>query len=207
MPGEQLYQEVLRLGVGEALTHRPVRLLVLFSALLGGVLAIDEFTPLLLRDAGLGDVLIALAGAAIPLAAAAGSTAAERLPRRGVVVAALASSALAVAGASALDALAGMAALAAWFGAMELARVLADVRLQDSITGSARATVTSVVGVGEELAGITVFALYGAMLGVVPVAVVLVVGVTVPTLALASAVAAGRPGLGSKRDADSRARR
>ena len=205
-PGDD-YKEALRSGVREALTQRPVRRLVVFGALLGGVLAVDEFVPLLLRDAGLGDALIALAGAAIPLAAAAGSAAAERLPRRGVVVTALAGSAVVVAAASAFHALAGLAALGAWFGAVELARVLADVRLQASITGSARATVTSVVGVGEELAGITMFVLYGAMLGVVPVATVLFVGVTVPTLLLAATVAAGRPGLSPARRIDEAQRR
>ena len=46
------------------------------------------------------------------------------------------------------------------FGGFQLGSVLVDARLQDSITGPGRATVTSLAGVGTEVTTLTVFGLY-----------------------------------------------
>jgi hypothetical protein len=49
------------------------------------------------------------------------------------------------------------------FGAFQLARVLADVRLQHSIAGDARATVTSLAGMSTEAATVAVYGGYAVL--------------------------------------------
>jgi len=51
----------------------------------------------------------------------------------------------------------GLIALAVWYGMVEFARVVADVRLQHAVRGPARATVTSVAGFGAEVAAVLLF--------------------------------------------------
>ncbi|MQA15209.1 MAG: MFS transporter [Pseudonocardiaceae bacterium] len=185
--GHEGYLPVLRAGLREAAHHRPVRRLVALTAALAGLHAIDEFVPLLARGAGASDLAVPLLVATLTLAAAAGSWLAGRMPRG--VGTAMAAAALLVAVAVLADPLAGIAVLAVWYGCVQLARVMVDVRLQDSIVGDARATVTSVAGVGSELAAIVLFAGYGLALDGTPMTVLLLAGVTVPTLPLAAVAA------------------
>ncbi|MPZ65909.1 MAG: MFS transporter [Pseudonocardiaceae bacterium] len=188
------YLPVLRAGLHEAAHRRPVRRLVVLAAALAGLHAIDEFVPLLARGAGAPDFAVPLLVATLPLAAAAGSWVAGWMPRGAGTM--LVGTALLVAIAVLADPLAGSAALAIWYGSVQLARVMVDVRLQQSITGDARATVTSVAGVGAELATIVLFAGYGLALDVTSITVLLLAGVTVPSLVLAPALAAWRYGCG-----------
>ncbi len=51
--------------------------------------------------------------------------------------------------------------IAVAMGALSLGNVLVDARLQDSIEGSARATVTSVAGFGAEVVAVLLFGAYG----------------------------------------------
>ncbi|MCW3842039.1 MFS transporter, partial [Micromonospora yasonensis] len=60
----------------------------------------------------------------------------------------------------------GFVLLAVAFAAFQLATVLADVRLQARITGSARATVTSVAGMATDLTIIAFYGAYGVVAGV-----------------------------------------
>jgi hypothetical protein len=55
---------------------------------------------------------------------------------------------------------AGLAVVAAGYALYRLVLVVAETRLQEAITGPARATVTSVAGVGVELSALLVFAAY-----------------------------------------------
>ncbi|RQX58664.1 MFS transporter, partial [Micromonospora chalcea] len=75
------------------------------------------------------------------------------------------------AGATAAGALlrhpAGFVLLAAAFAAFQLATVLADVRLQARIAGSARATVTSLAGMATDLTIVAFYAGYGLLAGAV----------------------------------------
>lgn len=188
--GHDGYVSGLRDGLREAARHRPVRRLVVLAAALAGLHAIDEFVPLLARGAGAPDTTVPLLVATLSLAAAVGSWVAGWMPRGAASM--LTGAALLVALAALADPLAGSAAMAIWYGAVQLVRVMVDVRLQQSITGDARATVTSVAGVGAELATIVFFAGYGLALDVTSITVLLLVGVTLPSLAIAPALAAGR---------------
>jgi hypothetical protein len=57
---------------------------------------------------------------------------------------------------------AGFLAIAVGYGLANNAMLVGETRLQDSIAGPARATVTSVLGVLEDLSAITLFALFAA---------------------------------------------
>lgn len=153
------YLEVLRSGVGEAWHHAPVRRLVIVLAAVTGVTAVDEYVPLLARAAAVPDPWIPVVLAGLPLAAAAGSALAGAASRRRapvvVVPLAVASGLVVLTAATGSPAL--LAVLGVWYGAVNLATVLADARLQAAVTGPARATVTSVAGLGGELAAITMF--------------------------------------------------
>lgn len=58
---------------------------------------------------------------------------------------------------------AGVLALAAAFGVFQCATIVADTRLQDSITGPARATVTSLAGMSTDVATLAVYSSYAAL--------------------------------------------
>jgi hypothetical protein len=57
----------------------------------------------------------------------------------------------------------GVAALAAAFGVFQLITVVADTRLPDSISGPARATVTSLAGMSTDVVTLAVYGSYAAL--------------------------------------------
>jgi MFS family permease len=163
---------VLRSGVAEAV-HRPaVRTAVLFVVLLGGLDAVEEYFPLLARDWGVPVAVTPLAVLGIPLAGAAGAALGGRATtwRPGTLTAVLAGSGAALVVAAVLAVPPGLVAVAAGYALYRLVLVVAESRLQAAIEGPARATVTSVSGVGVELAALVVFAGY-ALGGLAAVAV------------------------------------
>ena len=52
--------------------------------------------------------------------------------------------------------------MAVFYGLWRVALVIAEVRMQDAVTGSSRATISSVAGLGAELAGIAMFGAWAA---------------------------------------------
>jgi hypothetical protein len=58
---------------------------------------------------------------------------------------------------------AGVVPLAAAFGVFQLVTVVADARLQDSISGPARATVTSLAGMSTDVVTLVVYGSYAAL--------------------------------------------
>ncbi|GEC04664.1 MFS transporter [Streptomyces spinoverrucosus] len=145
---------------------RPVTAALLLVAAVGSVWgALDEYTPLLVRDTGVPD----WAGPYLLLLIWAGATAGSLLAGPGERLGAagfaglLAGSALALAVGALARAPAGLVLVAVAFGGFQLASVLADARLQRRIDDSARATVTSIAGLGTELATVAVFGAYAAV--------------------------------------------
>jgi hypothetical protein len=105
--------------------------------------------------------VVPLALLAVPLAGAIGAVLGARGARlgpAGLMIGSLAASA-ALGAAGLVQHPAGLVGVALFYGLYRLVLVVADARLQDRIGGPARATVTSVAGVGGELAAA---ALYGA---------------------------------------------
>jgi hypothetical protein len=57
----------------------------------------------------------------------------------------------------------GVVPLAAAFGIFQLTTVVADTRLQDNISGPARATVTSLAGMSTDVVTLVVYGSYAAL--------------------------------------------
>ncbi|NRQ36315.1 MFS transporter [Nonomuraea sp. NN258] len=178
---EEGYLNVLRAGLAEARTNRPVRHAVL---LLAGVTAVwgalEEYIPYLGFEAGVPEGAIPLVILVVWIGATAGgllSGPGGRLPVRAFALA-VALGAVALAGGALSRHPAGFLLIAAAFCVFQLAGVVADARLQNSITGPARATVTSVAGLGTNLITVLVYLAYGGLSGMLPH------GVTFAVLAL-----------------------
>ncbi|WCN84200.1 MFS transporter [Micromonospora sp. LH3U1] len=162
--GDLGWWDTLRAGVAQVRTRPPVRAAVLLVAVVAADWgALDEYTPLLALDTGVGAravpllLLLLWAGVTIGgLLAPAG----ERLGSRGYA-ALLGLVAVALAGGALIGHPSGFVLLAVAFGAAQLATVLADVRLQARITGTSRATVTSLAGMATDLLIIGTYACYG----------------------------------------------
>ncbi|CAL9576877.1 hypothetical protein SUDANB6_04984 [Streptomyces sp. enrichment culture] len=163
--GSDGWTGALRAGLAEARADRSVRgalLLVPAVSAVWGVL--DEYTPLLVRETGVAPgtvpwlLLVIWAGA---MAGGLLAGAAERLGTGGFAVL-LAIAAPALAGGGAAGTPAGLLLVALAFGGFQLVTVLADARLQQRIDATGRATLTSVAGLGTELATITAHGAYAA---------------------------------------------
>ena len=166
VPDEDEPEVGLRRGVVEALRRPGLRLTVVAVALVGGLDAVEEYFPVLAADRGVPVTAVPVAVLGIALA---GAAVGARLPTRAVPVV-LGLSALCLAVAAAAPAPLALAAAAAFYALYLAVLVAAEARLQAGITGPYRATITSVAGVGIELAALLVFAAWalgGAAAGAV----------------------------------------
>ncbi|MGW0612340.1 MFS transporter [Streptomyces sp. NPDC002788] len=156
----------LKDGLAVARADRSVRgALLLLPAVTAVWGALDEYTPLLVRDTGVSDVLVPYLLLLIWAGATAGGLlagAGERLGGKGLA-ALLAGAALALAAGAGAGSPSGVALVAVAFGGFQAASVLADVRLQRRIDDTRRATLTSVAGLGTDLGTITVYGGYGLL--------------------------------------------
>lgn len=153
----------LRAGLGEVRADRAVRAAVLLMAVVTAVWgALDEYTPLLAADTGVAretvPVLLLLIWAGVTLGGLL-TPLGEKLTDRGYGFL-LAASAVLLAGGALLARPAGFVLVAAGFCGFQLATVLADARLQARITGTGRATVTSLAGMLTDLGTISVYGAY-----------------------------------------------
>nr|WP_232330278.1 MFS transporter [Nocardia fusca] len=166
------YLLMLRTGVAEAVRVRPVRHGVVLGALLYGITAFDEYFGLVAGEAGVATSFVPVLVGVTVVGSLLGSLLAGRtegLPARtlawalgaagvlfgaGAVVAGLA---VRWPGAVYLCTGLGFASIAAAYGVVYNAAIVAEARLQDAISGQARATVMSVSGLLEELLSLAVF--------------------------------------------------
>ena len=156
----------LAAGLREARRSRSVRAAVILVAVVASIWgALDEYTPLLIEGGGVSAADVSLLMVVIWAGASAGGLAAGHAARLG----ATAQAALVCAGAALMAAGAlsghplGVIGLAAAFGVFQCMTIVADTRLQSSITGSARATVTSLAGMSTDVATLTVYGSYAAL--------------------------------------------
>jgi MFS family permease len=171
----------LRQGLGEALRNPPLRVLLLAVALIGGLDAIEEYFPVLAGDWGVATPAVPVAVLVIALAGAAGAALggrADRL-RAGTLLAFLVAAAGCLAGAAVWARPAALAVVAAFYALYLAVLVVAEARLQARIAGARRATITSVAGLGIEMASLLVFTAW-AIGG--PVAVAVLVLAVVPVV-------------------------
>lgn len=147
------YLAMLRAGSAEATRHPVVRRAVLLTATLYGFLAFDEYFGLVFADLGASTPEVALffavtAGAQAVGGALAGPAAG--LPARSVAILTGVAAVLIGVGA-ALTLVPAVVGISAGYGVLQLVLIVAEARMQDAITGPARATVTSVAGLGSEV--------------------------------------------------------
>ncbi|MFF5055985.1 MFS transporter [Micromonospora sp. NPDC000663] len=164
--GELGWWDTLRAGVAQVRTRPPVRSAVLLVAVVAADWgALDEYTPLLALDTGVGaravPLLLLLLWAGVTIGGLLAPVG-ERWGGRGYA-ALLGLVGVALAGGALLRHPAGFVLLAVAFGAAQLATVLADARLQARITGDSRATVTSLAGMATDLLVIGTYAVYGLL--------------------------------------------
>ncbi|MEV5514088.1 MFS transporter [Streptomyces flaveolus] len=160
------WASTLRSGLAEARADRSVRGALLLVPAVGAVWgALDEYTPLLVRDTGVAEATVPWLLLLIWAGATAGGLLAgpaERLGNAGFG-GLLAGAALALAVGAGAGTPPGLALVAVAFGGFQLASVLADARLQRRIGASGRATLTSVAGLGTELATVAVYGAYAVV--------------------------------------------
>lgn len=196
------YLGMLRSGVREAGHAVDVRRAVLLSAGLVGASAYDEYFPLVAEEHGVGTgvvpVLIGLVVAGqVAGTALAGRTAGVSPRTLGTVV--VAAGVLISAGAL-LTPWAGFALIALGYGLLNNAMIVSEARVQQVITGPARATVTSVSGLATEVVALGVYAAFALAGGAVAVPLlVALLGVPLAVLGLLVRSRMPTPRVGSER--------
>jgi hypothetical protein len=181
------YLTMLRSGLGEAVRVPRVRRVAVIAAAMLGLTAYDEYFPLVLAAHGFTAERIPVLLAVIVAGQALGTALAGRTtgwsPRR---IAWLYGTGAVLIGAGALTGgPVGFVAIGLGYGAVNNAFLVGEARLQESISGAARATVTSVSGLGAEVFALAVFAFVA--LGSTWWSIVTVLALlTVPSLATAA---------------------
>jgi hypothetical protein len=169
-------------GATEAVRRPELRAIVVATALLGGLDAVEEYWPLMAGDWGVPATAVPIATLAIPLVGAVGAALAGRTGRLATrwLLALLVLAGLLLGAAAVWARPAALAAVAVFYGLYCAVLVVAEARLQDRITGPRRATITSVAGLGMELASLPLFAVWAVggagAVAVLVLAVVPVVG-------------------------------
>jgi hypothetical protein len=169
---DESLMDTLREGVREAVRTPVLRLTVLAVALVGALDAVEEYFPVLAAGRGVNVEVVPFAVLAMALAGALGAALggrSDRLPD-GVLPVLLTIAGLFLGAAAVLPGAAAIGAVAVFYGLYLAVLVVAQTRLQERIAGPQRATITSVAGLGIELASLLVFAAW-ALGGVVAVAV------------------------------------
>ncbi len=160
------YFGTLRAGIIEAVGTPTVRSLVLLVAAIAGLDALEEYFTLIALDWGVPVAWIPLAELAIPLAGAASTWwVAHRSPSKkafaaGTLALALGGGAMLLALSEWLGQPAGLAGVGVFYALYRVVLVAVNTRLQDAITGPARATVNSVASLLSELSAIAIYGLW-----------------------------------------------
>lgn len=160
-PLPRRYGATLRAGLAEASRSRPVRRTILALATVVTIVAFDEYMVLLFADDGATVTQVAWIAAAVIGLQAVGTATAARTARGGPVVLAVGAAigALGIGAGALLGGWVGYALVGVGYGAATNGYVAAQIRLQETMTGRTRATVTSVGGLSTELAAIASFGL------------------------------------------------
>jgi hypothetical protein len=181
------YLVLLRAGVREAAAEPAVRRALLLAAFVVGTSAYDEYFPLVARAHGVATVAVPWLVGATVLAQAVGTALAGRtavMSSRTMGVLLAAAGVLVSVGAL-VPPVVGFALVAVGYGMLNNTMVVTEARLQDVITGPARATVTSVLGLGEEVVALAVYASFAVGSGALGVpALVALLGVPVVSVGL-----------------------
>lgn len=139
------YLATLRAGVSEVVRRPQLRSLVLVAGL-GGLLAVDEYLPLLARDSGVAASAIP-ALLLVPALARIVASAVVGTGRWQAVAVPMAVCAVLIGAGGLSGSILGLVGVGVGFGCWQLAQLVVEARVQHAVVGPARATVTSVVEV------------------------------------------------------------
>src|SRR4051812_23708392 len=145
--------------------RRVLRAVLLVPAIASIFMALEEYTPLLAAAGGASETEVPWWEAVVWGGLTVGGLIAGRfsgLRSRGFAVL-VASAALVLVAGAATGRAAGLVLVAVAFGLLQVGSVLAQTRLQESMTGAARATVTSLASLGDELGALPVYLAYGRL--------------------------------------------
>jgi MFS family permease len=160
------WTEALSSGLREARRSPRILAAVILVAVVASVWgALDEYTPLLIGSTGVDTVAVSLLMVVVWAGAATGGLLAGRAARLGPrsLAGLLCCAAALMATGALLHHPVGVVPLAAAFGIFQLTTVVADARLQDGISGPARATVTSLAGMSTDVVTLVVYGSYAAL--------------------------------------------
>lgn len=154
------YLATLRAGVAEVAATPAVRAALLAAALLGGFDALEEYFPLITERQGVPVAAVPLAMLPITVGGALGAVLGGRARGwgRGTLAGLLGAGMVLLAVAGSVPHPLGLAAVVLGYGGYRAVLVVVDARLQDRIAAGSRATVTSVAGLGLEVAAFGVYA-------------------------------------------------
>jgi hypothetical protein len=153
---------MLRLGLAEARHHPDVRRVLLLVACMVGLTTYDEYFPLVARAHGVATATVPLLIAITVVGQVIGTALtgwSARLGRRTIGML-LALGAVLVGLGALVTPYAGFVTIAVGYGLANNAMLVGETRLQDVITGPARATVTSVLGLLEEVVALLCYAAF-----------------------------------------------
>ncbi|MGI8691410.1 MAG: MFS transporter [Geodermatophilaceae bacterium] len=158
------YLRMLKAGLTEVSREHAVRNAVLITAFIYGLNTHDEYFALVAAEKGTATTFIAVLVGITAVGEAVGTALAGRTVamRNSTMAALLVLAAALFAGGSVSGGLVGFVGLAVASGIHNNVIVVNEARLQDTIEGPARATVTSVNGLLTELVAIGTFVAYAA---------------------------------------------
>jgi MFS family permease len=158
------YVAMLRAGISESSHHPDVRRVLLLASAMVAMTAYDEYFPLVARDHGVSTTVVPVLVAVTVVGQAIGTAMVGHTARRNgrFVALMLATGSILISIGALVTPYAGFVGIAIGYGLCNNAMLVGETRLQDSIIGPARATVTSVLGVLEDLSAIALFACFAA---------------------------------------------
>jgi MFS family permease len=156
------YVAMLRAGLSESSHHPDVRRILVLASAMVAMTTYDEYFPLVARDHGVSTTVVPVLIAVTVVGQAVGTALVGRTARADgrVVALMLATGSVLISIGALVTPYAGFVGIAIGYGLCNNAMLVGETRLQDNITGPARATVTSVLGVLEDLSAITLFACF-----------------------------------------------
>jgi MFS family permease len=158
------YFAMLSEGIQEAIHNRVLLEVILLGSIIGSIYgSLDEYTPLFFHQVGYSRSIVALIVAATILAAALGSFIAHRYEHFGArsFMLLLLLSGILLIGTARLLGLSAIILMIIFTFIIKLLGTVYDGKVQHSITGNLRATVTSVSIFGIEVFSLIAYILYG----------------------------------------------
>jgi hypothetical protein len=156
------YVRMLRSGLAESRHHPDVRRVLLLAAVMVGLTTYDEYFPLVARAHGVATATVPLLIAITVAGQVVGTALTGWSARFGsrTIGGVLGLGAVLVTIGVLVSPYVGFVAIAVGYGLANNAMLVGETRLQDTITGPARSTVTSVLGLLEEVVALAAFGVF-----------------------------------------------